>query len=78
MALKAQEMVMSGDINIETEDFNYAEWFLRLINVKGSYVDLYPVSNSMVIFRPYLAKDLLLPVQNNGHYILNSKTVCVG
>lgn len=46
--------------------------------MKGSYVDLYPVSNSMVIFRPYLAKDLVLPVQNNGHYILNSKTVCVG
>lgn len=32
----------------------------------------------MVIFRPYLAKDLVLPVQNNGHYILKSKTVCVG
>lgn len=46
--------------------------------MKGPYVNLYPISNSMVIFMPYLAKDLFLPVQNNVHYIVISKTVCVG
>lgn len=45
--------------------------------MKGCWVDFYLLFNSMVIFMPYLA--MVLPVQNrNSHYIVISKTVCVG
>lgn len=42
-------------------------------------VDFYLLFNSKVIFMPYLAMVLVLPVQNrNSHCIVISKTVCVG
>lgn len=47
--------------------------------MKGCCVDFYLLFNSKVIFMPYLAMVLVLPVQNrNSHCIVISKTVCVG